>query len=266
MTRFFLGYPQDYSFSPIIIQEQESAPSKKHYAFSYTVKDKASGDDFSHTQQQKDGAVKGSYNVQLPDGRMQIVNYIADNNGYRAEVSYEGEEKTLNTIQTPTYPTRVTTETPAYQYYTNVQQQNYVQKTASHHRYYPKNIAIENVKIHNYNESPHAKVQTITPYFVVSTTPATPTILQTNSLAPAGNIVSTTPIYHDINVTPFHPSTSPLQLRTNPNYQQPNLKYDYNYETKYYNDNDANIDEMHQYYKRSIDKEKISNLPNAKQY
>lgn len=34
---------------------------------------------------------KGSYQVALPDGRTQIVNYIADVSGFKATVSYEGE-------------------------------------------------------------------------------------------------------------------------------------------------------------------------------
>ena len=29
--------------------------------------------------------------VNLPDGRVQIVNYVSDENGYRADVNYEGE-------------------------------------------------------------------------------------------------------------------------------------------------------------------------------
>jgi Insect cuticle protein len=58
--------------------------------FSYAVKDHNSGDDFSHTQKQENGAVHGSYKVQLPDGRVQVVKYTAnDVHGYRAEVSYE---------------------------------------------------------------------------------------------------------------------------------------------------------------------------------
>lgn len=57
----------------IVYNKDQENFSKKHYAFSYTVRDAASGDDFSHSQQQKNGAVKGSYKVQLPDGRTQVV-------------------------------------------------------------------------------------------------------------------------------------------------------------------------------------------------
>ena len=78
-------------------EEDEIIPSgtnndPKHYRFSYAVKDHKSGDDFSHTQRQQNGAVHGNYQVQLPDGRMQIVKYTADDvNGYRADVSYESK-------------------------------------------------------------------------------------------------------------------------------------------------------------------------------
>ncbi|CAO1305763.1 unnamed protein product [Diamesa tonsa] len=78
-------------------EEDEIVPSAtnndfKQYRFSYAVKDHTSGDDFSHTQRQQNGAVQGNYQVQLPDGRMQIVKYTADDvNGYRADVSYESQ-------------------------------------------------------------------------------------------------------------------------------------------------------------------------------
>jgi len=35
--------------------------------------------------------VTGAYSVLLPDGRNQVVTYVADENGYNAKVNYEGE-------------------------------------------------------------------------------------------------------------------------------------------------------------------------------
>lgn len=51
--------------------------------------------DFGHREMRKDLEATGTYHVLLPDGRMQIVDYIADQNGYRPMVRYEG---------TATYP------------------------------------------------------------------------------------------------------------------------------------------------------------------
>ncbi|KAJ2943215.1 hypothetical protein O0L34_g18926 [Tuta absoluta] len=65
-----------------------------NYAFSYTVKDHKTGDDFSHSQQSTGSATNGEYRVRLPDGRMQIVSYTADENGYKADVRYDDEDKT----------------------------------------------------------------------------------------------------------------------------------------------------------------------------
>lgn len=65
---------------------------KKDYAFSYKVRDQATGDDFSHTQSQTRQATKGEYRVKLPDGRVQIVSYTADENGYKADVKYEEDD------------------------------------------------------------------------------------------------------------------------------------------------------------------------------
>ncbi|KAL1458021.1 hypothetical protein WDU94_008197, partial [Cyamophila willieti] len=64
----------------------------KNYAFSYSVKDQSSGDDFSHSQAHNGQSTKGEYRVKLPDGRMQIVSYTADNSGYRADVRYVMDE------------------------------------------------------------------------------------------------------------------------------------------------------------------------------
>ncbi|XP_042857863.1 cuticle protein 19-like [Penaeus japonicus] len=64
----------------------------KPYQFAYGVKDDYAGTDFGQSEESDGHAVKGSYTVQLPDGRKQTVNYVADHhNGYQAEVSYYGE-------------------------------------------------------------------------------------------------------------------------------------------------------------------------------
>ena len=70
--------------------------SPKPYAYQYGVSDDYSGAQFN-AQETADGkAVSGSYQVALPDGRIQTVTYTADHyNGYVADVKYEG---------TPVYP------------------------------------------------------------------------------------------------------------------------------------------------------------------
>ncbi len=63
------------------------------HSFAWSVKDEATNNDYSH-QQESDGKVtSGSYRVAMPDGRTQIVTYRADDNGYVAQVKYEGEAK-----------------------------------------------------------------------------------------------------------------------------------------------------------------------------
>ncbi|CAG5027687.1 unnamed protein product [Parnassius apollo] len=75
------------------LKTQQSHPvydyQDKGYAFSYIVKDQKTGDDFSHSQRSSGSATNGEYRVRLPDGRLQIVSYTADENGYKADVKYE---------------------------------------------------------------------------------------------------------------------------------------------------------------------------------
>ncbi|KAI9561671.1 hypothetical protein GHT06_012631 [Daphnia sinensis] len=81
------AYPAAYQKSP------EYAPMP--YEFAWAVKDDASYNDYAH-QESSDGKgyVTGSYRVLLPDGRMQTVNYKADDyTGYVADVKYTGEAK-----------------------------------------------------------------------------------------------------------------------------------------------------------------------------
>lgn len=73
-----------------------SFQQKKDYAFSYIVRDHSTGDDFSHRQSQNSKATKGEYRVKLPDGRVQIVSYTADKNGYKADVKYEDSSDEIN--------------------------------------------------------------------------------------------------------------------------------------------------------------------------
>ncbi|KAE8573579.1 pro-resilin isoform X2 [Halyomorpha halys] len=63
------------------------------FSFSYEVKDAESGNDYSHKADSDGQTVRGEYNVLLPDGRKQKVSYTADNQGYNADVQYEGEAK-----------------------------------------------------------------------------------------------------------------------------------------------------------------------------
>ncbi|XP_045457330.1 uncharacterized protein DDB_G0283357-like [Melitaea cinxia] len=70
----------------------EYSDENQNYAFSYTVRDHKTGDDFSHSQQSSGSATNGEYRVRLPDGRTQIVSYTADENGYKADVRYDDEK------------------------------------------------------------------------------------------------------------------------------------------------------------------------------
>ena len=65
------------------------------FAYEYGVKDEYSGAYFDKKETQDEyGVVSGEYRVALPDGRTQIVTYHADHeNGYVADVKYEGEPK-----------------------------------------------------------------------------------------------------------------------------------------------------------------------------
>ena len=81
------GPPAPYH-APAPAYKEEPKP----YAYTYAVKDGYSGADFS-AQETADGkVVSGSYQVALPDGRIQTVTYTADHyNGYVADVKYTGE-------------------------------------------------------------------------------------------------------------------------------------------------------------------------------
>ncbi len=62
------------------------------YAYEYGVHDEYSGANFNAQETSDGAAVHGSYQVHLPDGRIQTVTYTADHyNGYVADVKYDGQ-------------------------------------------------------------------------------------------------------------------------------------------------------------------------------
>lgn len=68
-------------------EDDQSEPA--NYEFSYSVYDPPSGNDFGHHETRHGDATWGSYMVLLPDGRRQIVEYQADQYGYRPVIRYE---------------------------------------------------------------------------------------------------------------------------------------------------------------------------------
>ncbi|XP_055536044.1 pro-resilin-like [Wyeomyia smithii] len=67
--------------------DANAEPAK--YSFEYKVEDYQSGNDFGHMESRDGDRTVGRYYVLLPDGRKQIVNYEADQNGYRPTITYE---------------------------------------------------------------------------------------------------------------------------------------------------------------------------------
>ncbi|XP_055379341.1 pro-resilin [Condylostylus longicornis] len=67
--------------------DENYGPAK--YEFQYDVQDIESGNDFGHMESRDGDKTVGRYYVLLPDGRKQIVNYEADENGYRPQITYE---------------------------------------------------------------------------------------------------------------------------------------------------------------------------------
>ncbi|XP_069195330.1 cuticle protein 7-like [Procambarus clarkii] len=79
-----------YSVQPVhsSVYKQPGMP----HNFAYNVRDDYSRTNFGHSENSDGNTVRGSYNVDLPDGRKQTVNYEADHNkGFTADVQYSGE-------------------------------------------------------------------------------------------------------------------------------------------------------------------------------
>ena len=61
------------------------------YQYQYAVNDPHYGPVFSHAENRDNYNTGGEYRVNLPDGRVQIVTYTADENGFISDVKYEGQ-------------------------------------------------------------------------------------------------------------------------------------------------------------------------------
>lgn len=62
------------------------------FDFEYSVNDVNTANDYAHKASSNGDVVNGEYRVQLPDGRTQVVKYMADwKTGYHADVRYEGQ-------------------------------------------------------------------------------------------------------------------------------------------------------------------------------
>merc|ERR1711915_389084 len=96
-------------------------PASKAFNYEYGVQDDYSKTAFAKTEFQDDvGKVSGSYKLNLPDGRVQIVDYVADENGYRAKVSFIGEPQHPPLERTsihPIYLGNVRNPSPIFEYY-----------------------------------------------------------------------------------------------------------------------------------------------------
>ncbi|XP_014360188.2 pro-resilin [Papilio machaon] len=80
-----------YSYSRSALEEllnQEPA----NYEFGYKVSDYSSGSDFGHVETRQAERAEGSYFVVLPDGTKQIVEYEADERGFKPRISVEAAE------------------------------------------------------------------------------------------------------------------------------------------------------------------------------
>merc|ERR1711899_384953 len=80
------------SYQEPYVEEEDVVP--KPFAYQYGGVDAQGLESSKIENQGDDGVVRGEYRVQLPDGGTQIVSYTADHeNGYQAEVRYEGEAR-----------------------------------------------------------------------------------------------------------------------------------------------------------------------------
>jgi len=79
--------PPPRAYSPPV----EYPDDPPNYQFNYAVADDYSGANYHHEEAREGYNTNGVYRVALPDGRIQTVHYSSNDDGFVADVSYEGE-------------------------------------------------------------------------------------------------------------------------------------------------------------------------------
>lgn len=83
-------YEYEYEEKDYEYGEYNIPPEQSKYEYKYEV-DNDKDQKFAHEESRDGENIEGSYHVDLPDGRRQTVKYVADESGFHAEVTYEGE-------------------------------------------------------------------------------------------------------------------------------------------------------------------------------
>ncbi|XP_014220297.1 pro-resilin-like [Trichogramma pretiosum] len=99
-----------------ILRRQQSTYPTADYSFSYAVRDEKapSGRNAFHStspsfygqQERRHGSMtRGSYHVLLPDGRLQLVEYEADERGFRPRITYKQTGQAKKSVSGAAYAT-----------------------------------------------------------------------------------------------------------------------------------------------------------------
>merc|ERR1712228_292488 len=82
-----VGFPEPQGHSV----DKEYPDIEPKYQYQYAVADDYTNSKFQAEEERDGFSTLGSYRVALPDGRIQIVTYTANKDGYVAEVTYKGK-------------------------------------------------------------------------------------------------------------------------------------------------------------------------------
>ncbi|XP_065558367.1 cuticle protein 2-like [Artemia franciscana] len=86
----------------IMEQLPVAQPPPRDYQFNYNINDEMSGSLHQRVEEQKNGVITGSFAYTAPDGKLMTVKYVADEKGYRPEIS-EAQAPIMKTNTASTY-------------------------------------------------------------------------------------------------------------------------------------------------------------------